>query len=184
MSDDTTIRVVVTKAQAEAFHAACQIDGGVSFVLRQFVHERIGTTPTTRGRAAAHQVQVRLSDEERIGLVQAADARGVSPAGYVRQLVRAHLLRRPQWTDETLTLLRSVFRELRRLSDVDEDAMPALARTERVVGGVLSGELAYWGGDELARGALARDAEAVRATRARVRDTDRRARARLPASSA
>lgn len=175
MTEKTTIRVEVTKAEADAFHAACQIDGGVSSVLRQFIRERTGTSPAVKGRAAACQVLVRLSDEERIALLRASDARGVTPAGYLRQLARAHLLRKPQWTDGTLALLRNVFRELRRIVDASEgEETPALTRAVREVGAAISGEMDYWGGEALARGTLTRDAAAVRAMRARVRDMERR----------
>lgn len=181
---------------ANRFRAqARRIDGGASAALRRLVAVAVdGCDPAQpKGVGRGRQVGVRLKDEERRALEEAAASRGTTPANWIRSLAIAHLSKRPQWSTTEVDALREVFRELRAIGnnlnqiarvlnkadysgDIPPDqgvaarsAAEAVRMEMRRVVAIMSGNFDYWGlpDDErptAARGAMSRAKAAVRAS--------------------
>lgn len=92
-------------------------EGGVSAELRRLVVRAAQGTPAAPVGAAGHKVMVRLKDEERLSLLDAARERKTTPANWLRSLALAHLSKRPQWNEAELQAVREVFVELRRIGN-------------------------------------------------------------------
>lgn len=93
--------------------------GGVSAELLDLVTNAMEgrAAPAPVGAAGAYQVMVRLRDAERLALIEAARARGTTPANWLRSLAIAHLGRRPQWNTAEIEALRELFAEVRRIGN-------------------------------------------------------------------
>ena len=93
--------------------------GGASAELRDLVTVAMDSreAPAPAGRAKAYSVNVRLREAERLALIEAAHARGTSPANWLRSLAIAHLGRRPQWNPAEVEALRELFGEVRRIGN-------------------------------------------------------------------
>ena len=159
------IGVYVEEALADRFHAwARRNGGGASPALRKLITDAVGDSqlPEVRGRGTGQQIGVRFREAERALVAEAAQARGTTPANWLRSLAVAQLARRPQWTPAEVQALRDVFAALRsisadmtRLAETSasgQQAAPALAeaasavRTEmRRVVAMMTGNLDYWG---------------------------------------
>jgi len=93
-------------------------EGGASAALRRLISEAVdGKAPAPPPGASGHQVLVRLKDEERLALLQAAKERSTTPANWLRSLAIVHLARRPQWNREEVEALRKIGEELRRIGN-------------------------------------------------------------------
>jgi len=155
------------------------------------------------GPGAGYRITVRLQEGERAALLAAAQARGVTPATWVRALAAAHLARQPQWNPAEVDALRDLFAEVRRIGgNVNQVARAlnvAVARGEyppyqgeavreaaelvqsemRRVVSVMTGNWDYWGLPWADRpmpalGAKEREDERTRAEAARRRLRPRR----------
>lgn len=194
------LQVWVPTVVADKFKARSrERDGSVSRALARLIAEEIGdlTAVAPRGVGQGEQVRVRLKPDERKRLADAAAARQVTPANWLRSLALVHLASRPQWNPDQVEALRDIARELRPIGNninqlaraaniaVREGEVPTLdaqsieasanvVRNEmRRLIAVLDGDFEYWGNpysDRLtpARGALKRQkAKEAAAERAR-----------------
>jgi hypothetical protein len=86
-------------ATERAFDAWARTRGGKAAALRSLIRDAVGAPVPDRPPADAglSDLHVRLSEPEREALRQAAAQKGMAPSTWVRSLVRAHVLRRPQW---------------------------------------------------------------------------------------
>ena len=93
--------------------------GGASASLRDLITRAIEgqPAPAPAGKAAGYQVMVRLKEAERLVLIEAAHARGTTPANWLRSLAITHLSRRPQWNPAEVEALRELFAEIRRIGN-------------------------------------------------------------------
>ncbi len=163
------VGVYVEEALAERFYAWARLNGGgVSPALRRLISEAVGEVEpaAVRGCGTGQQVGVRFRQAERALLAAAAQARGTTPADWLRCLAIAHLARRPGWSPDELAALRDVFVALRRIgtdvarlaensggtpasgqqaaSAASEAASAVRAEMRRVVA-IMTGNLDYWG---------------------------------------
>jgi Bacterial mobilisation protein (MobC) len=92
-------------------------NGRVSATMRELVAEATGEPVTwpAASRAKARQVQVRLTEDESAELLRVAAEAGMTPAGYINAVARAHLTRKPQWSPAELEALRGIAWELRKI---------------------------------------------------------------------
>ena len=145
-------------------------EGAASAELRRMVTQAVGgKEPGPPAGVAGHKIMLRLKSAERLALLEAARARSTTPTNWLRSLALAHLARQPQWNEEELQVLREVFVELRRVGnnvnqiaralnvaahkgeqppgqgEAARDAVREISRELRRVGGVIAGNLAYWG---------------------------------------
>ncbi len=103
---------------AAAFRAWARAqDGGASAALRGLVAQAVtGEAPAAPpGPGAGYRITVRLQEGERQALLAASQARGVTPATWVRALAVAHLARRPQWNPAEVDALRDLAVEVQRI---------------------------------------------------------------------
>ncbi|CAN7187606.1 plasmid mobilization relaxosome protein MobC [Phenylobacterium sp. LjRoot225] len=120
----------VPAALAERFEAWARADGGKAAALRRLIVEAMdggagglhGASPARSalapvGVGRGKQVGIRLKDDERRALAEAAEQRGTSPANWVRSLAIVHLASKPQWNAAELEELRALFRELRAIGN-------------------------------------------------------------------
>ena len=143
-------------------------EGGVSAELRRLILDATQGKAAAAPGAAGHKVMVRLKEEERLSLLQAARERATTPANWLRSLALAHLSRRPQWNDAEVEALRDVFVELRRIGNnvnqiaralnvaahtgempmgqgqAAREAAENVAAEVRRIGGLAVGNLEYW----------------------------------------
>lgn len=193
----------VDAALAARFEAwARQTDGSASAALRRLMAEALEgqPPPPPRGSGTGRQIGVRFKDTERAALLEAAKARGTSPAAWLRSLALVHLARRPQWTPVEVEALRAVFHELRAIGHSVErtahrldgaggpagtpgDAARVAAEQVRVamrrVVAVMTGNFEYWGLPDAERptaapGVVERAGAEVRAAEARRKNRPRR----------
>ncbi len=196
---------------AEQFRAWARArDGGASAALRGLVAQAVtGEAPAApRGTGAGHRLTVRLRDDERDALLAVSQARGVTPATWVRALAVAHLLRRPQWNPAEVEALRDLFGEVRRIGnnvnqiayvlnvaaqnaeyppyqgEAAREATELLRAEMRRIVAVMTGNFDYWGLPDAGRptaapGAVERDDEASRREREKVARRPRRRPARF-----
>ncbi len=179
-------------------------DGGAAAALRKLVTQAVdGRDPEPPVGCSGYRVTVRLKDDERIALLRAAQARGTTPANWLRSLAIVRLARRPQWNPTEVDALRELFVEVRRIGNNVNQIARALnvavqsgeyppgqgeaarenvellrAELRRIVA-VMSGNFDYWGlPDEerptAAPGAVERDDVATAAERARIKRRPRR----------
>lgn len=145
-------------------------EGGASAELRRMVTRAVdGKEAGPPAGVAGHKIMLRLKSRERLALLEAAQARGTTPTNWLRSLALAHLTRQPQWNEGELQALRDVFVELRRIGnnvnqiaralnvaahkgeqppgqgEAARDAVKEISRELRRVGGMVAGNLAYWG---------------------------------------
>jgi uncharacterized protein YukE len=114
------IGAYVETALAERFKAwARQSAGGASSALRRLVLAAVDgkEAPPPAGAGRGIQIGVRLKKSEHAALVEAASARGTSPANWLRSLALVHLNRRPQWNQVELETMREIGNELRRIGN-------------------------------------------------------------------
>jgi hypothetical protein len=142
-------------------------DGSASAALRRLVAEAVDAEgpPPPRGAGRGRQVGVRLGEDERRALAEAAAARGTTPANWLRSLALAHLARRPTWSADELAALRDGFGALRRLAAALEagarapggaaadDPAAEVRAAMRWVAALVRGNLEGWGAGPDAAGA-------------------------------
>ena len=89
----------IDRETERAFDAWARTRGGKAAALRVLIRDAVGAPVPDRAPADAgvSDLHVRLSEPEREALRQAAAQKGMAPSKWVRSLVRAHVLRRPQW---------------------------------------------------------------------------------------
>ena len=134
----------IDRETERAFDAWARTRGGKAAALRGLIRDVVGASvpdkaPAATGITALH---VRLSQQERDVLRQAAAQKGMAPSTWVRSLVRAHVLRRPQWGEFERQGLASVLTALSRIgTNVNQ-----IARAMNVA--VLKGEYSAGQGSE------------------------------------
>lgn len=114
----TLLNAYVDRLLAERFKTWARPRGGVSAALRRVVEEAVadGSAEPSAG-TAGFQITVRLRERERDLLLDAAAARGLSPATYLRSLAVVHLSAQPQWSVAEAEALRAIGVELRRIGN-------------------------------------------------------------------
>lgn len=114
----TLLNAYVDRLLAERFKSWARLRGGVSAALRRVVEEAVddGSAEPSAG-TAGFQITVRLRERERELLLEAAAARGLSPATYLRSLAVVHLSAQPQWSVAEAEALRAIGIELRRIGN-------------------------------------------------------------------
>ena len=144
-------------------------EGGVSAELRRLVLQAAEGKPTVRLGTSGRKVMVRLKEEERSSLLEAARDRNTTPANWLRSLALAHLSQRPQWNEAEVKALRDVYIELRRIGNnlnqiaralnvavqtgdypegqghAAKQAAEDISQEVRRVGGLVAANVAYWG---------------------------------------
>ena len=200
------IGAYIERDDAERFETwARETDGGTSAALRRLIVVAIDGRPPSqpKGVGTGKQVGVRLRPSELEALSSAAEARGCTPANWLRSLALVHLQRRPQWNTVEIEMLREVFRELRAIGNnvnqiaralnlaaisglpSEMEGSAAKEAAERVqaemrrVTAIITGNFDYWGLPDADRpsaapGAIAREAGRVGAVRLRQRQPARK----------
>lgn len=144
-------------------------EGGVSAELRRLVLQAAEGKPAARLGTSGRKVMVRLKEEERSSLLEAARNRNTTPANWLRSLALAHLSQRPQWNEAEVKVLRDVYIELRRIGNnlnqiaralnvavqtgdypegqghAAKQAADDISQEVRRVGGLVAANVAYWG---------------------------------------
>lgn len=196
---------------AEKFRACARsTTGGASAELRSLITKAVEgrEPPPPSGGAAGHLVMVRLRDAERLALIEAARARGTTPANWLRSLAIAHLGKRPQWNPAEIEALRELFGEVRRIGnnvnqiayvlnvaaqtgeyppyqgEAAREATELLRAEMRRIVAVMTGNFDYWGVPDADRptaapGAEEREDEASKREREKVARRSRRRPARF-----
>ena len=184
-------------------------EGGAAAALRSLVMQAVdGRDPAAPVGSSGYRVTVRLKDAERLALIEAARARGTTPANWLRSLALAHLGRRPQWNPAEVEALRDLFVEVRRIGnnvnqiaramnaaahtgeyppyqgEAARDAAELVRAEMRRIVAVMTGNFDYWGLPDADRptaapGAEERDDEASRQEREKVARRPRRRPARF-----
>jgi hypothetical protein len=182
----------IDRATERAFDAWARTRGGKAAALRSLIRDAVGA-PVPDGAPAGPAISdlhVRLSGPERSALGQAAAQKGMTPSTWVRSLVRAHVLRRPQWGDFERQGLAAVLTALSRIgSNVNQiaramnaavlkgeyaagqgsEAREAAAEVKRAIAqlaGMADRDLDYWGVDTKAERPVAPRPASGRGTRA------------------
>lgn len=133
--DLINVSVHLDRDLERAFERWARTRGGKSAALRLLIGEAVGRSqPEPTSRATVADLHVRLTEREREAVRFAAAQKGMAPATWVRSLVRAHALRRPQWGGFERQALASVLAALGKIgSNVNQ-----IARAMNVA--VLKGE--------------------------------------------
>ena len=181
-----------------------QTDGSVSAALRRLIALVMnGQKPLPpRGVGQGKQVGVRLKKAERQALKVAAEARGVTPASWVRSLVLVHLARQPQWNSAELDVLRDLSRQLGAIGNninqmayainlavhtgdyaprqgvAAREAAEIIRFELRRVAAVVTGNFDYWGLPEAEKPTAMPGAVEYADALARIAEADRRSRPR------
>ena len=126
-----------------AFDAWARTRGGKAAALRGLIRDAVGAPVPDRARdPGIVDLHVRLSEEERDAIRLASVQKGMAPSTWVRSLVRAHVLRRPQWGEAERQGFAAVLTALARIgSNVNQ-----IARAMNVA--VLKGEYSAGQGSE------------------------------------
>jgi hypothetical protein len=135
----------IDRETERAFDAWARTRGGKAAALRSLIRDAVGAPVPDRPAvdAGVSDLHVRLSELEREALRQAAAQKGMAPSTWVRSLVRAHVLRRPQWGEFEKRGFAAVLTALARIgSNVNQ-----IARAMNVA--VLKGEYAARQGSEV-----------------------------------
>jgi Bacterial mobilisation protein (MobC) len=135
----------IDRETERAFDAWARTRGGKAAALRILIRDAVGAPVPDRAPADAgvSDLHVRLSEPEREALRQAAAQKGMAPSKWVRSLVRAHVLRRPQWGEFERQGFAAVLTAVARIgSNVNQ-----IARAMNVA--VLKGEYAARQGSEV-----------------------------------
>jgi hypothetical protein len=134
----------IDRETERAFDAWARTRGGKAAALRSLIRDAVGAPVPDRPavEAGVSDLHVRLSEPEREALRQTAAKKGMAPSTWVRSLVRAHVLRRPQWGEFERQGFAAVLTALARIgSNVNQ-----IARAMNVA--VLKGEYAVGQGSE------------------------------------
>lgn len=134
-ADLVNVSVHLDRDLEQAFERWARTRGGKSAALRLLIGEAVGVSaPEAAPRATVADLHVRLTEREREAVRLAAAQKGMAAATWVRSLVRAHALRRPQWGGFERQALASVLSALGKIgSNVNQ-----IARAMNVA--VLKGE--------------------------------------------
>lgn len=129
------VSVHLDRELERAFERWARERGGKSAALRVLISDAVGiSAPEATSRATVADLHVRLTEREREAVRLAAAQKGMAPATWVRSLVRAHAMRRPQWGGFERQALTSVLSALGKIgSNVNQ-----IARAMNVA--VLKGE--------------------------------------------
>ena len=143
-ADLINVSAHIDRELERAFDAWARTRGGKAAALRGLIRDAVGApvpnrAPVDSGIADLH---VRLSEEERDAIRLASAQKGMAPSTWVRSLVRAHVLRRPQWGEAERQGFAAVLTALARIgSNVNQ-----IARAMNVA--VLKGEYSAGQGSE------------------------------------
>jgi hypothetical protein len=186
----------IDRETERAFDAWARTRGGKAAALRSLIRDAVGAPVPDRPAvdAGVSDLHVRLSEPEREALRQAAAQKGMAPSTWVRSLVRAHVLRRPQWGEFERHGFAAVLTALARIgSNVNQiaramnvavlkgeysagqgsAAREAAAEVKRAIAqlaGMVGRDLDYWGADTKAElPAPSRRVSPKRGTRAPVK---------------
>jgi hypothetical protein len=187
----------IDRETERAFDAWARTRGGKAAALRSLIRDAVGAPVPDRPTvdAGVSDLHVRLSKLEREALRQAAAQKGMAPSTWVRSLVRAHVLRRPQWGEFERQGFAAVLTALARIgSNVNQiaratnvavlkgecptgqgsEAGKACQDVKRAIGqlsGLVARDLDYWGTDMKAGlPAMSRRSSSKRGMRAPVLD--------------
>jgi hypothetical protein len=186
----------IDRETERAFDAWARTRGGKAAALRSLIRDAVGAPVPDRPHvdAGVSDLHVRLSEPEREALRQAAAQKGMAPSTWVRSLVRAHVLRRPQWGEFERQGFAAVLTALARIgSNVNQiaramnvavlkgeyaagqgnEARDAAAEVKRAIAqlaGMVGRDLDYWGADTKAELPVAPRRTLKRGTRAPVRN--------------
>ncbi len=182
----------IDRETERAFAAWARTRGGKAAALRSLIRDAVGAPVPDRPPvdAGVSDLHVRLSEPEREAIRQAAGQKGMAPSTWVRCLVRAHVLRRPQWGDFERQGFAAVLTALARIgSNVNQiaramnvavlkgeyaagqgsEAREAAADAKRAIAqlaGIVGRDLDYWGADTKAELPVAPRPRLKRGTRA------------------
>jgi hypothetical protein len=189
----------IDRETERAFDAWARTRGGKAAALRSLIRDAVGAPVPDRPTvdACVSDLHVRLSEPEREALRQAAAQKGMAPSTWVRSLVRAHVLRRPQWGEFERQGFAAVLTAVARIgSNVNQiaramnvavlkgeyaagqgsEAREAAADVKRAIAqlaGMVGRDLDYWGADTRAELPAPRPRQSRnRGTRAPVSKTD------------
>jgi hypothetical protein len=189
----------IDRETERAFDAWARTRGGKAAALRSLIRDAVGAPVPDQPAvdAGVIDLHVRLSEPEREALRQAAAQKGMAPSTWVRSLVRAHVLRRPQWGEFERQGFAAVLTALARIgSNVNQiaramnvavlkgeyaagqgsEAREAAGEVKRAIAqlaGMVGRDLDYWGADTRAELPAPRPRQSRnRGTRAPVSKTD------------
>jgi hypothetical protein len=163
----------IDRETERAFDAWARTRGGKAAALRSLIRDAVGAPVPDRPTVdtGVADLHVRLSEPEREALRQAAAQKGMAPSTWVRSLVRAHVLRRPQWGELERQRFAAVLTALARIgSNVNQiaramnvavlkgeyaagqgsearEAATEVKRTIAQLAGMVGRDLDYWGAD-------------------------------------
>jgi hypothetical protein len=155
---------------AQSFDAWARARGGKSAALRALIRDAVGAAiPESANAPSLNDLHVRLTENEREAVRQAAHQKGMPPSTWVRSLIRAHVTRRPQWGSFERQKFAAVLTALSRIgSNVNQiaramnvaalkgeysphqgrEAREAAAEVSRAIaqlGDIVGQDLNYWG---------------------------------------
>jgi hypothetical protein len=185
----------IDRETERAFDAWARTRGGKAAALRSLIRDAVGAPVPDRPAvdAGVSDLHVRLSEPEREALRQAAAQKGMAPSTWVRSLVRAHVLRRPQWGEferqgfaavlTALARIGSNVNQIARAMNVavlkgeysagqESEAREAAGEVKRAIAqlaGMVGRDLDYWGADTKAELPAARRRSPKRGMRAPVK---------------